>query len=399
MSREVLSNREYQYLDSGYLVDNLPWQDEIRKRLEVEASRRAAENRPAEGLAELEPAFLTESVEEPPVPVPTAEEVLEKAREEAAEKSKLIEQAARKNAFEIVEQARWEATDLQAKAKEEAEKEAAQIKENAVESGKKEGLEKGRLEGLEKGRLEGLKEYSTQIQKWDGLFQEAVVERKRLLGEMRPLLVELVGEALHRCLKQEADRSPMVVGFVEEALKKAQDRVHLKVRLNPEDAKEVEAKREELQLSVGAGALELVPDARIERGGCLLETEAGSVDARLATVVEQVKDSLRVGAFGRLREAGGYESVIERCSSPVGRFEKKFEPSGSGPGEWSGGTNRGFGDRVLGAIGFGGGSLLDHRGGRKGPACVGGGGGVSAEPGIVDAAGRDARHWVPAAKW
>jgi flagellar biosynthesis/type III secretory pathway protein FliH len=38
--------------------------------------------------------------------------------------------------------------------------------------------------------------------------------------------------------------------------------------------------------------MELVADARIERGGCLLETESGMVDVRLSTVVEQVKESL-----------------------------------------------------------------------------------------------------------
>ncbi|HJT24578.1 MAG TPA: FliH/SctL family protein, partial [bacterium] len=87
----------------------------------------------------------------------------------------------------------------------------------------------------------------------------------------------------------------MVLDLAQEVIKKAQDQVHLKLHLNPEDVEEVEAQKEQLQLSVGAGELEIVPDARIERGGCVLETEAGSVDARLSTVVEQIKGSLSEG--------------------------------------------------------------------------------------------------------
>ena len=118
-------------------------------------------------------------------------------------------------------------------------------------------------------------------------------ERKRTLEEMKPILVELVGEALNQCLKKEAKRhGQMVVEFSHNAIKNAQDMVHLKLRLNPEDIEEIESQKEALQLSVGAGNLELVADERIERGGCLLETEAGSVDVRIPTVVSRVKESL-----------------------------------------------------------------------------------------------------------
>ncbi len=299
MSREVLSSRDYQYSPQGYLVDNAPWQEEIKKKIAEEFQKRITEPRPTLDTDEFQPFFLPENPEAAEVteavkPVePSREEIEEKAKVEAEEKAKAIEQAARKNAFEIVEQARWEANDLIVKAKEEAEKEIQGLRETAAEEGRKQGQEKGRVEGLEKGRDEGRQSYADAIKKWSGMAEEAVAERKRLLGELQPILVELVGEALHRCLQKEAKRHhQMVLDLAQEVIKKAQDRVHLKLHLNPEDVEEVEAQREQLQLSVGAGELEIVPDARIERGGCVLETEAGSVDARLSTVVDQVKESL-----------------------------------------------------------------------------------------------------------
>jgi len=103
----------------------------------------------------------------------------------------------------------------------------------------------------------------------------------------------LTAQALHQCLRNEAKiNKEMVGGLVEETLKKAHDRVRLIVHLNPSDAGEVEAQKSRLKLSVGAGELEIVPDARIEQGGCLLETEAGWVDARLSTIASQAKSAL-----------------------------------------------------------------------------------------------------------
>ncbi len=302
MGRGVLSNQDYQYSKQGYLVDNVPWQEEIQRRLKEEIKKRISEPRPTLDTDEFQPFLLPENPEAvevkeaAPPPEPAPEEIAEKTRVEAEEKAKAIEQTARKNAYEIVEQARWEASDLIAKAKEEAEKEVQALKEGAVEEGRRQGVEKGRQEGMEKGREEGRQVYVEAVKKWNGMAEGAAQERKRLLGEMQPILVELVGEALHKCLQKEAKRHhQMVLDLAQEVIKKAQDQVHLKLRLNPEDVEEVEAQKEQLQLSVGAGDLEIVPDARIERGGCILETEAGSVDARLSTVVDQVKESLKEG--------------------------------------------------------------------------------------------------------
>jgi flagellar assembly protein FliH len=146
---------------------------------------------------------------------------------------------------------------------------------------------------LGEGKQEGQKAYSGVVANLSSVLQKTVEERKELLGEMKPLLVDLVGEALQACLKKKAKNGPIVVHFVEEALKKAVGRAKLMVHLNPADVEAVELEIQNLQLSVGAGEIELVPDARIEQGGCLLETEAGSVDAQLPTVVSQVKDALR----------------------------------------------------------------------------------------------------------
>jgi flagellar assembly protein FliH len=126
--------------------------------------------------------------------------------------------------------------------------------------------------------------------------QNLLANRKNVILDMKNLLTELLQEALLRCLRKEAESNRgMAVAFAEELIKKAYDRVLLRLHVNPGDLEEFEANRERLQLTVGSGPLELVADARIEQGGCLLETEAGSVDARLGTIAFQVKESLGAG--------------------------------------------------------------------------------------------------------
>ncbi len=285
MGHEVLSDQDYQYMDQGYLIDNGPWQDKIKKMAQPQEVV-AGGTWPTLGVEEFRPNFLPENAEAETAPV------MMDPMTEAAEKAKAIELNAKKTAFDLVEKARWEADEILHNAKEEAEKESGAIRDAAAEEGRNAGFEQGKKEGFVQGEIEGKNAYSEQTKTLNLLMESLSAERKKLVGDLQPMLVELVGSALRRCLGKEAQDGQLVLGFVREALTKAQDRVQLKLHLNPEDMAEVEAKRKELQLSVGAGEMELIADARIERGGCVLETEAGMVDVRLSTVVEQVKESL-----------------------------------------------------------------------------------------------------------
>lgn len=301
MRRSVIHDREFQSSDRGYLVDNVSWQDEIRKRVEnlaawsapeLEADHSGSTSSGVEDAVSFEPV-----VQDPKV---AYEEAVERGRVEARElmERMLIEARTRaaSEADGILAAARSEVERLKSEAEvqiREAKDSAHQLGEQA---GRALGLETGKSEGLAAGRLEGLKEYESKIRSWDGLFKTASEQRHQALSDMEALLVDLVGEALHKCLQREAQVRPaMVVDLAKAALQKAHDRIQLRIHLNPEDVERVHAVKSQLQLSVGAGELELVPDGRVEKGGCLLETEAGSVDARLGTMASQAQEVLKSG--------------------------------------------------------------------------------------------------------
>jgi flagellar assembly protein FliH len=293
MGHEVLSRRDYEFVDQGYLIDNGPWQEKIKKMAERQKIVGLVQSWPTLGVDEFKPDFLPENPDANGVAGQSSSvSVLTDVVAESEEKAKVIEQNARKNAYEVVEKARWEADEILNISREEAEKESGAIRETAKEQGHKEGFDKGNQEGFVEGEIAGKNSYSDSIKNLNGLMENLTSERKKLIGDLQPLLVELVGEALKRCLNQEAEKGSLVVQLAQEALSKAQDRVHLKLHLNPDDMSEIEAHKKQLQLTVGAGEMELIADGRVERGGCLLETEGGTVDVRLNTVVDQVKESL-----------------------------------------------------------------------------------------------------------
>lgn len=303
MSRNVLSGNEVRFLNDRFIVENASWKGVILQRAQNEERRRQKRNvTESNDPDEIVPSVVFDElgVESPlpPVdPVQTAEQeaetLLARSREEAEAIAHNIREDAKARAAMMVEKAQAEAKEVLQNAKAAAEAEVEKIKKAAEEDGRKAGFDQGKAEGLEKAHAECKAEYADVLRHWNDVLVKTIEERKRAILESRPLMVDLVGEALYQCLKDEAARRPeMVLRFVGEALQKAHDRVHLRVHLNPSDLGIVEAKKKEFQVSIGTSGIEFVADGRIEKGGCLLETEMGSIDARLSTIVSQVKDTL-----------------------------------------------------------------------------------------------------------
>jgi flagellar assembly protein FliH len=66
--------------------------------------------------------------------------------------------------------------------------------------------------------------------------------------------------------------------------------VHLK--MHPSDIEELSEASKSLIHSSSFTRIKIEPDDRIERGGCLIETEIGSVDARITTQLNELKKCL-----------------------------------------------------------------------------------------------------------
>jgi flagellar assembly protein FliH len=175
----------------------------------------------------------------------------------------------------------WEVVELAASASraatpaEDAETELARLREAARAEGYAEGVAAGRVEGEQAcGRMKQLVEsFSTTLDNLDFRLADMVLElaldvaRRVVAGELtaRP---ERILDVVNLALKEMAETSR-----------------EARLLLNPDDATLV---RPHLDKVLDKNRLRIVEDARIARGGCLIETAQGDLDATLPARWRQV---------------------------------------------------------------------------------------------------------------
>ncbi len=175
----------------------------------------------------------------------------------------------------------WEVVELAASAGdaaaavEDAEAERARLREAARAEGYADGLAAGRVEGEQAcGRMKQLAEsFGNTLDNFDFRLADMVLElaldvaRQVVAGELaaRP---ERILDVVNLALKQMAETSR-----------------EARLLLNPDDAALV---RPHLDQVLDKNRLRIVEDVRIVRGGCLIETGQGDLDATLPARWRQV---------------------------------------------------------------------------------------------------------------
>ncbi len=122
-------------------------------------------------------------------------------------------------------------------------------------------------------------------------------QRRELLGELQPHVVRIAVEVARRIVQRELRTDPgMVTRTVRSALEQVAVASTTRVRVNPLDAQVLQTTiREIVPAPDEAAALEIIPDGSIERGGCVVESDRGIVDARLRTQFDEVQARLLDG--------------------------------------------------------------------------------------------------------
>jgi flagellar biosynthesis/type III secretory pathway protein FliH len=110
-------------------------------------------------------------------------------------------------------------------------------------------------------------------------------------AELRTLAVRIAEKILGRELQLDASA---VVDVAAAAMRHAGEPRELVVRCAAEDLEALERGKPRLvERCRSAQVARFVADERVPRGGCILETELGVVDARLSTQLEAIERALR----------------------------------------------------------------------------------------------------------
>ncbi len=148
--------------------------------------------------------------------------------------------------------------------------------------------ERLRQKAQAEGRERGLQAVSELLV---GARAAAARARDGAEGELRALAVKIAEKILGREL---ALRPDAVTDVAVQALTHAGDPHDVLVRINPADLDAIERGKPRLVERVRAArALTFRADEAVPRGGCIVETELGVVDARLSTQLEAIERALR----------------------------------------------------------------------------------------------------------
>jgi len=158
--------------------------------------------------------------------------------------------------------------------------------------------EAARREGRERGREEAFAEVTALLVRARTL---AAAARTAAAADLRTLAVRIAEKVLGRALQA----APELAGdLCAAALEAARHQREITLRVHPDDLAAVAAARPRLQdLLVRAPDLALRADPAVGRGGCVVETEVGVIDARLETQLAAIERALAEAPTGALDAA------------------------------------------------------------------------------------------------
>jgi flagellar biosynthesis/type III secretory pathway protein FliH len=157
--------------------------------------------------------------------------------------------------------------------------------------------ETARIDGRALGEAQGRDQAQQACQRvLDGLAAIAKAAEEELTQEhsrLADLCAEIVGEALAKIAGPLLSTRKAAIGAVTEVLRRVKEGRDLAVRVSPADLPILQQEEQRLAAVVPGRALKLVADARIELGGCIVESSLGALDGRLDVQLRELYATLR----------------------------------------------------------------------------------------------------------
>lgn len=152
-------------------------------------------------------------------------------------------------------------------------------------------------QGFEQGRREGAARVTEELA---GVLKEV----SEIRGSASERLVQLVTKIADKVLKEAVKLNPeAVVSIARHALQQVRWCREITLRVNPEDLEIIHKQRPELTAALdNVNELRLEGDPQVERGGCLVESEAGILDASLSTQLAALERALLEEAAAEVQQ-------------------------------------------------------------------------------------------------
>jgi len=199
---------------------------------------------------------------------------------------------------DYVEQARAKAQQIISQ----AQKTTVEIKEQA----QKEGYAAGHSKGLQNAHDEikkqaekcasemALEKLKTTLPAMQSVSEQLHKDRNRWLAEWENATIKLAVAIAEKIVSQQIAIAPhLATEQIQHLLSLTVGSSRIRLHLNPADLAGLGTHAEEVIKSLSScGEVQICPDENIDRGGCIIETEHGTVDALIESQLERIADEL-----------------------------------------------------------------------------------------------------------
>lgn len=227
-------------------------------------------------------------------------EMLSKAQESADEIVKRAETAAFAEVKRQTDQAQVIKTEAEAEAQRivsEAEAKAQEILDRArqdandiMDNTSREGFETGRQEGYQSGE----EEVKRLVERTHKIYESVMASREDILSSTEQQIVELVILMARKVVKVISEnQKSVVIANILQALKKVKGRGNVNIHVNLEDVKLTTQHTQDFINQIeNVQGVTVLEDSSVEKGGCVIETDFGSIDARISSQLTELEQKI-----------------------------------------------------------------------------------------------------------
>ena len=201
---------------------------------------------------------------------------------EKNDEAQKIKQAAEDEAGDLLENAKKQADQISS----EAEKKVADIEEEA----RNEGRRAGREEGFETGKAE----VERLIDHLHSIISNAIEKRNQIIDQSETQIIDLVLLISQKIIKVISENQKnVVINNVIQALRKLKSRGDVIIRVNLEDVKLTsDHVKDFMRMVENVRSITVMEDSSVDRGGCIIETDFGQIDARISSQFKEIEEKI-----------------------------------------------------------------------------------------------------------
>ena len=163
------------------------------------------------------------------------------------------------------------------------------------EEARKTGFEEGYRQGFLKAEADVKEQYARMLAEAGAIIEQAVAVKQRTILEAEPFLIDLSCAIAEKVIGRQLSLEPQwVIDLIRDVLRRRRERGVITLCVAPEQVAFIQEARDELMLVIDSQAeLQIIPDPTVRDHGCVIRSSYGSIDARIDTQLNEIKNSLR----------------------------------------------------------------------------------------------------------